>query len=155
MTSTLKGKKAANERTPLLSQAGASTVGIDTTPSNPAVALPEENALSGDPVAGRAVGGAKPSRQVGPDMLRGVLMMFMAIGECGLNPVGRSLLTLCYLDHTSVSLGGYSHGQGLVSEGPATVITQFNETLPYILRSLSLCHAHGHGSRVLVLFASS
>lgn len=84
MASTSKGKGIANERTPLLSQNGAAAIGINSSSSstdNPANSVPEENALAGNAVEGRNGASAKkPSRQVGPDMLRGVLMMFMAIG---------------------------------------------------------------------------
>jgi hypothetical protein len=63
-----------------------------------------------------------PGRQIAPDLLRGLLMAFMAI------------------DHTSVTVGGYAHGTGVAGEEASHVITEWNSNLAYLLRTLShLC----------------
>jgi hypothetical protein len=65
------------------------------------------------------------ARQIAPDLLRGLLMAFMAI------------------DHTSLVFGVYPHGTGIVGETATTVIREWNGDLPYILRSLSHLCASG------------
>ncbi len=104
-------RRDPSERTPLLSRA------VDND------AAAQENALTGNAAVEQPSTIARKSvRQIGPDMLRGVLMMFMAI------------------DHVSVVMGGYAHGQGVVSEAASTIVTQWNGNWPYFLRSLShLC----------------
>ncbi|PWN21698.1 hypothetical protein BCV69DRAFT_311430 [Microstroma glucosiphilum] len=62
------------------------------------------------------------TRQISPDLVRGILMMLMA------------------MDHTSANLGAYPHGTGTVSESPTTPITRFSDPFPYVLRtSTHLC----------------
>lgn len=65
---------------------------------------------------------ASLGRQIAPDLLRGLLMALMAI------------------DHTSLTVGAYAHGTGILGENATQVITEWNSNLAYTLRSLShLC----------------
>lgn len=65
---------------------------------------------------------SSPARQIAPDLLRGLLMALMAI------------------DHTSLTMGAYAHGTGVLGEQASQVIRQWNSDLAYTLRTLShLC----------------
>ncbi|UZJ53015.1 hypothetical protein CBS101457_002335 [Exobasidium rhododendri] len=96
-----RNQQLADERTPLLTQ-------IDNNDG-------QETQLSG--VVNKQA--ASLSRQIAPDLLRGLLMTLMAI------------------DHTSVTMGGYAHGQGILGENASQVITEWNTNLAYTLRTLS------------------
>lgn len=61
-------------------------------------------------------------RALAPDLLRGLLNIIMAF------------------DHTSLALRVFKHGTGLVNEADGQIVQQFNDTQPYILRTLThLC----------------
>ncbi|PWN99733.1 hypothetical protein FA09DRAFT_337232 [Tilletiopsis washingtonensis] len=65
---------------------------------------------------------AAPARQLAPDLLRGFLMVAMAS------------------DHIAVILGAYPHGTAVASEAASTVVTQWSDTEPFLLRTLThLC----------------
>ncbi|CAO1627724.1 unnamed protein product [Sympodiomycopsis kandeliae] len=120
----------ASERTPLLQSQPPPVVGEvqETEFTNP-----NRNGNTRTP-------SSSSSRQLAPDLLRGVLMALMA------------------MDHTSVSFGVYSHGTGIVSEAASTVITQWNDTIPYILRSATHLCAGGFAMLMgmgIVYFVSS
>lgn len=72
----------------------------------------------------------KRPRALAPDLLRGLLNMIMAF------------------DHTSLALRVFEHGTGLVLEGDSQIVTAFNDTQPYILRSLT--HLCGPGFTFLL-----
>lgn len=98
----------ASERTPLLQNGGV----VQETEFVPPARADGNSSTST----------SSSTRQLAPDLLRGLLMALMA------------------MDHTSVSFGGYSHGTGVVSEATSTVIKQWNSTLPFVLRSAThLC----------------
>lgn len=64
----------------------------------------------------------KTPRALGPDLLRGLLNIIMSF------------------DHTSLALRVFKHGTGLTNEADGEPIHQFNDTQPYILRTLThLC----------------
>ncbi|KYK57370.1 uncharacterized protein DCS_04379 [Drechmeria coniospora] len=66
----------------------------------------------------------RPQRALAPDLLRGLLMLLMA------------------LDHTSISLHIWSHGTGRTSESDGIVVRHFNFPTAYVIRTLShLCGA--------------
>ncbi|PWN30991.1 hypothetical protein BDZ90DRAFT_229987 [Jaminaea rosea] len=99
----------ADERTPLLDDDGGGGGGgrSNGEPS-------QETTLSTLPSPSAS---KSTTRQVAPDLLRGVLMILMA------------------LDHTSVSLGAYPHGTGTHSEEASVPVTQWSAPLPFAMRS--------------------
>ncbi|CAD6965824.1 unnamed protein product [Tilletia laevis] len=103
-----------------------------TNPRNPAVtertALlpPRPNAENGQPrseVVRDA--SAKPTRQVAPDALRGLLMALMAF------------------DHANVNYSVYPHGTSIHNESASEVVTEFSTGTGFVLRLLSHLCASG------------
>jgi uncharacterized membrane protein len=95
-------RQAADETTPLLAHVEES--GGQELQLSGAASSPKTTSLG---------------RQIGPDLLRGLLMAFMAI------------------DHTSVVLGAYPHGTGVTGENASQVITEWSSDAAYTLRTLS------------------
>ncbi|KAM0335105.1 hypothetical protein ACHAQA_000140 [Verticillium albo-atrum] len=62
---------------------------------------------------------APPARAVAPDLLRGLLMAFMAI------------------DHNTMALHAWQHGTGRVSEEDGTVVRAWNYHIAYAMRTLA------------------
>ncbi|KAK2616226.1 hypothetical protein QQS21_000860 [Conoideocrella luteorostrata] len=76
-------------------------------------------AVAGTSAAGGKSGGA---RALGPDLLRGLLMMLMAF------------------DHAALALHTWLHGTGRVSEADGQIVKEWNYTTAYIVRTLThLC----------------
>lgn len=101
---TMSSHDRATERTPLL--------------ASDAVNEAQETQLSGV----LNVKLKSPGRQIALDLLRGLLMVAMAI------------------DHSSLTFNAYNHGTGIDSEEASHVITHWNSNLAYILRTFShLC----------------
>lgn len=95
----------ADERTPLLDDGGGGRSNGEPSQETALSTLPSPSASK------------STTRQVAPDLLRGVLMILMA------------------LDHTSVSLGAYPHGTGTHSEEASVPVTQWSAPLPFAMRS--------------------
>lgn len=111
MTSTLRNGAHTNtstERTPLLSTATQETQ----------LTLPERNATLTKKIV-------TPARQIAPDLLRGLLMIFMAE------------------DHVNVTVKGYPHGTSLGSEDASKQIPGWTNTLGYVMRTISHLCASG------------
>ncbi|KAJ6786930.1 hypothetical protein PWT90_00072 [Aphanocladium album] len=69
-----------------------------------------------------AAGGKVQVRVIGPDLLRGLLMMLMA------------------MDHLTMALRSWEHGQGRVSEEDGAPVEKWNHPVAYVVRSLThLC----------------
>ncbi|KAJ3497488.1 hypothetical protein NLG97_g1864 [Lecanicillium saksenae] len=69
-----------------------------------------------------AAGGKIQIRVLGPDLLRGLLMMLMA------------------MDHLTMALRSWEHGQGRINEQDGLVVEQWNRPVAYTIRSLThLC----------------
>lgn len=118
-----RSERGADESTPLLRELVASDA--------------QETHLS---QSSANTAGSSASRQVAPDLLRGLLVALMAI------------------DHTSFTMGGYPHGTSIHSEAAAQVVTNFTDALPYTLRTLTHLCAPGFTMLIglgLVYFSAS
>lgn len=74
---------------------------------------------------------AKPNtRALAPDLLRGFLMLVMA------------------LDHNVLALNAWQHGTGRVTEGDSAVVESWNRTVAYVVRTLT--HLCGTGFTFLL-----
>lgn len=72
-----------------------------------------------------AAGGKLQTRVLGPDLLRGICMMLMA------------------MDHLVMALRSWEHGQGNLSEADGLPITKWNRPVGYVVRSLTHICAPG------------
>lgn len=103
----------ATERTPLLSTATQETQ----------LTQPERNENENRISITKKI--ITPARQIAPDLLRGLLMIFMAE------------------DHVNATAKGYPHGTGLGSEDASKSIEGWTNTLGYVMRTISHLCASG------------
>lgn len=90
---------------------------VSSRPSQPAESQPSQPDLNSNPNAK-----SKPPRMLGPDLLRGLLMLLQSIDHCG------------------VGITAWQHGTARLSEMDGQNVTEWNYTLPYILRNCThLC----------------
>ncbi|KAJ1338295.1 heparan-alpha-glucosaminide N-acetyltransferase [Microdochium nivale] len=98
--------------------------GTSTQPPAPIATPAQDNISTSATVATVAAAATAVAtvRAVGPDLLRGLLMVIMA------------------MDHTVVSINSWSHGQGRISEGDGAPVTQWNRPIGYAVRTMThLC----------------
>lgn len=98
---------SVNERTPLLS----------TETQETQLTQPNDNVVAKKIIT--------PARQIAPDLLRGLLMIFMAE------------------DHVNVTVKGYPHGTSLGSEDASKQVQGWTKTLGYVMRTISHLCASG------------
>ncbi|KAL9933645.1 hypothetical protein V8E36_007303 [Tilletia maclaganii] len=115
-----------NERTPLLSNARDRQPNNDTIPNARSETVSDASKT--------------PARQIGPDALRGLLMLLMAF------------------DHANVNFSTFPHGTSVHSENASTVVERFSTGVGYWLRTFSHLCASGFALLLgfgLVYFVSS
>ncbi|CAO1621475.1 unnamed protein product [Parajaminaea phylloscopi] len=105
---------AANESTPLLDSSRSNGRDARVDP-------PQETQLSNDPPSSST----SRTRQVAPDLLRGILMLLMAI------------------DHMSVATGAFDHGTGHHQEDASVPVDQWNSPFPFAVRTATHLVAPG------------